>query len=619
MYNRIVCRNEVYPKRYYPYLSVLHIALLSLLLAGLLLLLISHASARDYSLDQATANITVGPDGITHVEETITYSFDGTFREVYRTVYPPPGGSVEKMSGYCTEGQCEFRVVPVSGGYELVGSLPQPTPRQVTFVVSYDYYRGVKVYNDVSELHYQLWGDEWDKSLNGFTAHIVLPAAYEGENILYWIRPDQYTTRAYIEAGEAGNTTAIIAEADEIPSGSWYEIRAVFPRIASPDPALVSMQDQDGLEEILAVERAYERKAMIAEFLSYAAALLLLFTLLFPFYIYQKYGKEPEIDYYGLYERELPTVSKPAVVNAIMRGRIGVPTIEGFTATVMDLVDREYFRLKDTKSTKKHLGLISREKEDVLIEINEAADRSQLLNYEKDVFDLLSSHASDGKILWSDLKKKLGKGTEFYYFLNKWNSKVTKHARADKFFLSHGNTYMTYFSIIVIIVAFLSIWVLLFFFPPEQFPVVSNAILLVIAAAVVAIIMIVFVNLSERTLGQWTPEGRLFHKRWVNFRKYLTDFSALREHPPESVRIWDHYMVYAVALGVAEKALDNMSLIVPTEQLTGSRFYPVHHNIVFISGFRSAYQTSSPGSSSSGGGGVGGAGGGFGGGGGGAR
>jgi uncharacterized membrane protein len=78
-------------------------------------------------------------------------------------------------------------------------------------------------------------------------------------------------------------------------------------------------------------------------------------------------------------------------------------------------------------------------------------------------------------------------------------------------------------------------------------------------------------------------------------------------------------MVYAVALGVAEKALDNMSLIVPSEQLSGSRFYPVHHNMVFISGFRSAYQASSPDSSSGGSSGVGGAGGGFGGGGGGAR
>ncbi|AFV22277.1 hypothetical protein Mpsy_0064 [Methanolobus psychrophilus R15] len=585
----------------------------SFLIIVVLMLLTSCVSARDYTLDHATANITVDADGITHVEESITYSFDGIYYEVFRTVYPPPGGSVENITGYCIGGQCDFRVVPVSGGYELVGSLPQPTPEQITFVVSYDYYRGVKVYNDVSELHYQLWGDEWEKSLNGFTVTVTLPAGSQEDNILYWIYPDHYTRSSYLE----GNT--IVAESDEIPSGSWYEIRAVFPRLQSPNPTFVSIQNQDGLEEILAVERAYDRKAAMSVYLFYMAALYVLLVLLFPFYIYHKYGREPDIDYYGLYERELPTDSKPAVVNAIMRGKIGIPTIEGFTATVMDLVDREYLRLKDTTSTKKHLGLISREKEDVLIEINMSADKKKLLNYEKDVFDLLSSYASEGKVLWSDLKKELGKGTAFYHFLNRWNDKVTNHAKVDKLFESKGNKYMAVFSIAVIIIAFLSIWFVAFLFPTNEFPVMKNFIILVMAAGVIAIVMLIIVGVSERTMGQWTPEGRLFHKRWDNFRKYLTDFSALKEHPPESIKIWDHYMVYAVALGVAEKALDNMSLIIPSEQLSGSRFYPVHHNMVFISGFRSAYQASTPGSSPGGSSGVGGAGGGFGGGGGGAR
>jgi uncharacterized membrane protein len=584
-----------------------------LVLITLFLLLTSHASARDYTLDGATANITIGPDGITHVEESITYSFEGTYYEVFRTVYPPPGGSVENITGYCIGEQCDFRVEPVSGGYELIGTLPQPTPEKITFVVSYDYYRGVKVYNDVSELHYQLWGDEWEKSLNGFTVTVTLPEASGEDNILYWIHPDHYTRTAYVE----GNT--IVAVSDEIPAGSWYEIRAVFPRLESPDPALVAIQDQDGLEEILAVEKAYERKATVAGLLLYVAALFTIAVLLFPFYVYHKYGREPKIDYYGLYERELPTDSTPAVVNAIMRGKIGVPTIEGFTATVMDLVNREYLRLKDTRSTKKHLGLISREKEDVSLEINEDADIKKLRDYERDVFDLLRSHAPEGRILWSELKKELGKGTEFYYFLNKWNNKVKSHTRTDKLFESKGNTYMAVFSVAVIIIAFLSIWLAAFLFPSSQFPVIVNVIILVIAAAVIAIVMLVIAGVSERTLGQWTPEGRLFHKRWDNFRKYLTDFSALKEHPPGSIGIWDRYMVYAIALGVAEKALDNMSLMVPSEQLSGSHFYPVHRNMVFISGFRSAYQASAPGSSSGGSSGVGGSGGGFGGGGGGAR
>ncbi len=78
-------------------------------------------------------------------------------------------------------------------------------------------------------------------------------------------------------------------------------------------------------------------------------------------------------------------------------------------------------------------------------------------------------------------------------------------------------------------------------------------------------------------------------------------------------------MVYAMALGVAEEALKNMSVIVPKEQVQTSHF----HNRVYVTGYSSdfshAYQVSAPKSSSGGSHGVGGAGGGFGGGGGGAR
>ena len=83
------------------------------------------------------------------------------------------------------------------------------------------------------------------------------------------------------------------------------------------------------------------------------------------------------------------------------------------------------------------------------------------------------------------------------------------------------------------------------------------------------------------------------------------------------IKIWDYYMVYAVALGVAEKALKKMSIVVPSEQFSHSHFYVIYYNPGFVSGFSSAYSASSPKRSSSGGGGE--IGGGFGSGSGGAR
>lgn len=571
-------------------------------------LLVPCASARDYTLKEGTANITIESSGIVHVEESVSYTFEGTYREVFRRVYPPPGGAISNFKGYCEGATCNFRVDQVGGGYELIGELPQPTPQAITFVVSYDYLGGLKVYNDVSELHYKLWGEEWEKPLESFKATISLP---DEESVQYWIHPDDYTRQVSLDGG------IIQLETGKIPANRWYEIRAVFPRLETADPDYASIQNKNAMNEILAREKEYQTKQGLAKIIFYFAVVFALLVVVLPIIIYFKFGREPKIDYFALYEREPPTDSKPAVVNAIMKGKIGRPTIEGFTATVMDLVNQGYIDLKDVKSEKQYLGIIKHETEDVVIELNENMSLSGLTDFEKDIFELLEKHAKNGKILWSDLNKELGGNTEFYEFMKKWNNRVSNRIKVDKLFESRGNMYMATLGVIAAIISILLIIAISKSFPPDRHPISESTSILAYITIFIAISVTFFTAISQKSLGRWTPEGRLFSRKWDNFRKYLTDFSALEEHPPESIKIWDFYMVYAVTLGVADKALKNMSLMVPSEQLSQSRFYVVHHNPVFITGFHSAYSASTP--SSSGSGGVGGAGGGFGGGGGGAR
>ncbi|HOQ68051.1 MAG TPA: DUF2207 domain-containing protein, partial [Candidatus Atribacteria bacterium] len=48
--------------------------------------------------------------------------------------------------------------------------------------------------------------------------------------------------------------------------------------------------------------------------------------------------------------------------------------------------------------------------------------------------------------------------------------------------------------------------------------------------------------------------------RWQAFRRFISDFSLMREASPLLLRIWDRYLVYAVVLGVAEELLRNLKL-----------------------------------------------------------
>ena len=63
--------------------------------------------------------------------------------------------------------------------------------------------------------------------------------------------------------------------------------------------------------------------------------------------------------------------------------------------------------------------------------------------------------------------------------------------------------------------------------------------------------------------GQWTKNGRVYYLKWNNFKKFLKDNSLMEEHPPESIVIWNNYLVYGTALGVADSVYKAMKLYVP--------------------------------------------------------
>ena len=95
----------------------------------------------------------------------------------------------------------------------------------------------------------------------------------------------------------------------------------------------------------------------------------------------------------------------------------------------------------------------------------------------------------------------------------------------------------------------------------------------------------------------------------------------MKEYPPESIVIWNKYLVYATALGAADAVRKAMELNVPKDDLNGSDLYMFHYYggyMLLDSAFDTGMTTATA-SSTNGGdfGGVGDIGGGFGGGGGG--
>ena len=78
------------------------------------------------------------------------------------------------------------------------------------------------------------------------------------------------------------------------------------------------------------------------------------------------------------------------------------------------------------------------------------------------------------------------------------------------------------------------------------------------AFGIIMFITLIFVG---KIILRWSPQAYLEQQRWRNFKKFLTDFSAIEQAPITLLPIWEHYFVYAVALGVAQKFLKNLTAL----------------------------------------------------------
>ncbi|HSG27381.1 MAG TPA: hypothetical protein VLA34_02785, partial [Candidatus Krumholzibacterium sp.] len=62
-------------------------------------------------------------------------------------------------------------------------------------------------------------------------------------------------------------------------------------------------------------------------------------------------------------------------------------------------------------------------------------------------------------------------------------------------------------------------------------------------------------------LARRSREAAMNHQKWSAFRKFIIDFSAMKDAGPLLLPLWERYLVFAVAMGVAEKFLSNLRLV----------------------------------------------------------
>lgn len=569
-----------------------------------------YAEDKDYSIIDALIDLTVHDDGILHVEEKYTYYFDGTFNGVYRDIPIKSGESVENINVSVDGAYATYKVLDENGNKRIKVYLwadqahkNKIHDQEVTVRYSYDMKNVVTIFNDVGSLQYQIWGKNWECEVEKITANIHLPGDKDNT---YYLNPEYYNLSDSIN----GNT--IHVETKNIPSKEFYELQVLMSLNDFTNATYAKHVNSDGKDQIMKKQADYKSSTNFWGSLFNALSAICFISPLSLVYIYIRYGREPKVNYEGVYERELPTDDPPAVVNAMIENRsdIGKPNMKGFEATIMDLIDRKVFRIHVEES---------QHTQDLILELDEGKF-NELSPDEKKAYDLLKTF-SDGNILnVSRLSSKLNNETNGKLFIEKldeWKDSVyDTHIGDDglkEYFNDKGHTLSVGFKLGGLVVAAILFIIASFSDHP------ASGISLV-AALFLGAISLVTAFIPEDIFGQWTEKGRLYYLKWKNFKKFLSDNSLIKEHPPESIVIWNKYLVYGTALGVADKVYESMKLYEPVvgdDDYYHSDLYTFHSysglimlNSAFNDGISAANPSSDGGSFGDIGGGSGGGGGG---------
>ena len=569
--------------------------------------LVSADDDRSYSIEQAFIELTVGNNGLLHVDERYDYSFDGKFNGVYRDIPLKSGESIDNIKVTAKGAYPVLQESDKNGYKHLKIYLYSDAAHtkgirdcDVSVYISYDMSGVVTLFNDVGGLQYKLWGEEWDVGVGSLTATINLPG---DSGNTYYLNPQEYNKSSSLN----GNT--ITAQTTSIPEGEFYELLALMPIDDFDDATYAKHVDQDGREMIM---KNLESSVNERNFWNTTYLGLGLLSILSPIgaiYTYLRYGREPKVDYEGIYERDLPTNDPPEVINALIenKGSIGKPNMKGFEASIMNLIDRKVLKLYPEEN-------LETGTKDLLLTFNHEKV-NELSSSEKIVFNTLSNFATDNVLNLSSLNGQLSSESEAKWFvdkIDKWEDSVKNKIKVDKYFDDTGSTRIAF-------LAFGGIAMGIIIMSLGFFTNLANGLYSRVGGLILIIISVAYIFMDEDIFGRWTKEGRVFYLKWNNFKEFLEDNSLIAEHPPESIVVWKKYLIYGTALGVADEVYDAMKLQVPNISEYDDGLFMYHYyggyNLMHTA-FITSESAANPSSSSSGG--FGGLGGGSGGGGGGA-
>ena len=537
--------------------------------------IIAHAVTKEFHFPEVTVDGTVTEDGDLLLQEARTFDFrNGPFTFAYFNVSDPD----DHLRDFTiTERLGDGREVPVEPDYASHSIVTegfqarwsyQAEDEERTWVFRYRVACAVDVYTDTAHLNWQFIGTGWDRP----TAHAVitvhLPPRFPQQTVRRTeCNPAEQATssgtgtplvrgdvRAFGHGPLNGQVTlvdprTIRYDVREVPPASYVEGSILFPRDAVPtalatdQPGLRSILDQEALwvEQANAIRTRHltERRWVFGLLIGVPLALGLLVLL-------ARWRDRV---------RDVPRVlDQPPGDDAVGAAALWsaweghLSPQNAYRAQVLRLARLGAIELRAE-------GRVSDPKDLTIVRRKRVLDMPKEID--QDFLWLLFGRGADAVDEVSLMNPKPGRARDSYSRYSAWWTAVRMKSGDLVRRIQQGDARLESVAATTVAIgaAGYGIWTAVWG--------LGGAIgWWLLPVAVVS--LVVALRLIHARLG---TDDRERVKRLEAFRTYLREFSSLPDAPALAVIIWEQYLEWAVALGVAQEVEKQVRVLVPVEQL----------------------------------------------------
>lgn len=455
------------------------------------------------------------------------------------------------------------------GKYEISWGVSIESSSRRKYQIEYKVEDAVHKYADCAELYWQFVGSDFEVSAESITGTIKLPANVKLlEELKVWGHTKYLNGEVKVVSSDT-----VEFNLNNYKSKNYVEVRLTMPTYLFENISSENISQEEKMDDIIKEETEWANEANARrDRRNKNFKLLILATILVNTSIGILFSKkikknkqfleknpnilpEQQLEYY----RELPD-KEETPLEAVFILKTGykqscLPNV--FSATILNFALKGYIRIEQEGKTIKIL--LNKIKTD------------ELTGDEKKVLEILRAASNNNELTMAELEKYIKNYPSKLMNLNSTFEKVSKTQASEKgkFDTNRFNKQIVYaeknvgyiFILIIIIIA--SIFTIGYAYKNVQGMLITCTIISLAFFIVVTIINLILNMKITTSFNGFTQKGVNEQEEWRAFKKYMEDFSYLNEKEVPELVLWEKYLVYATAFGIADKVLKQLKVKYP--------------------------------------------------------